>query len=322
MAAWTVPSHWRPDPHIEEGFEMRTLRLSLAGTVILALVGGLGGAVVAQDEEAGAADRPMPQRGIAYGDADPEMQVIHAYGLEPREDPRPAVLLVHGGALVIGSPDDYASLVPFFLDRGYVTFNAGYRLYDPDTGANPWPAQLDDVQQAVRWVRAHADEFNVDPDRICAVGHSSGGQLVGLLGTTDATGDDDLELDGISSRVDCVVSLAGDADLLVPYDHPEYDFTELTGMILGASLDDRPDLWKAASPAHNVDDMTVPFLIIHGAHDAFTPVEMARSLVDKLTEAERDVVYAEYGNQSHEGVLYHKPAWGLVDAFLSSHLHP
>jgi acetyl esterase/lipase len=302
---------------------MRTrLRLFVMGTIVLVLLAGTGGAIVALADETDPSERPAPQRGVVYGDDDPTMQVIHVYGLEPREAPRPALILIHGGALVIGSPADMASKIPSLLDQGYVIFNVGYRLFDPDTGANPWPAQLEDVQRAVQWVRAHADEYNVDPARICALGHSSGGQLAGLLGTTDVAEDDDAEFDGISSRVDCVVSLAGDADLLVPYDNSEYDFTELTGMILGATVEERPDIWEAASPAHNVDEDTVPFLVIQGTHDRYVPVEMARNLVEALHEAERDVVYAEYETMTHEGVMWHRRAWGLIKAFLAGELYP
>ncbi len=304
---------------------MRTLRLTLVGTAILALLGGLGGAVVAQDGAAEEALRPPPQRGIVYGEEDPQRQIIHAYPLAPRDAPRPAVVFVHGGGFIVGSPDDYASAIPFFVERGYVTFNAGYRLFDRETGDNAWPTPLEDVQQAVRWVRAHAVEFNVDPERICAVGHSAGGQLAGLLGTTDDPTDDDPLLSGISSRVDCVVSLAGDADLLVPYEpdpDPTWDFNIIWEEILGAPLDERPDLWKATSPAHNVDELTVPFLIIQGAQDRYTPVQMARNLVDALTASGRDVVYAEFANQTHMGLLTYKPAWNLIEAFLACRLHP
>ena len=296
---------------------------ALVGTVVFTLFAGLGGAVVAQDEAADEALRPPPQRGIAYGEEDPQRQIIHAYPLAPREAPRPAVVFVHGGGFVVGSPDDYAGSIPFFLDRGYVTFNVGYRLFDRETGDNAWPSPLEDVQQAVRWIRAHAAEYNVDPERICAVGHSAGGQLVGLLGTTDDPADDDPLLSGISSRVDCVVSLAGDADLLVPYEpDPEWDFNLLTEQILGAPLAERPDLWKAASPAHNVDQETVPFLVIHDGQDRYTPVQMARNLVDALTAAGRDVVYAEFADQTHMGLLTHEPAWDLIEAFLAYQLHP
>ena len=204
---------------------MRTLRLTLVGTAILALLGGLGGAVVAQMGQAEEALRPPPQRRLGSGEEDPQRQIIHAYPLAPRDAPQAQLSC---SSMAEGSSSERPTTtrvpIPFFVERGYVTFNAGYRLFDRETGDNAWPTPLEDVQQAVRWVRAHAVEFNVDPERICAVGHSAGGQLAGLLGTTDDPTDDDPLLSGISSRVDCVVSLAGDADLLVPYE-PDPDST-------------------------------------------------------------------------------------------------
>lgn len=301
---------------------MRNTRLLLAGASLLALLVATVGAVMALDDEAATPEWTTPERGLVYGEDDPTKQVIHVYGLESREAPRPAVLLIHGGALVIGSPDDYASMIPPLRDMGYVVFNAGYRLFDAETGANPWPAQLEDVQQAVRWIREHADEYGVDPDRLCAIGHSSGGQLAGLLGTTDAQGAGEAALEATSTRVDCVVSLAGDMDLLVPYDYPDFDLGGLTGLILGGTVEERPDVWMAASPAHNVDEHASPSLVIHGSADAVVPVEMSRNFVDALNEAGTDVVYAEYSDQDHESVLRHRPAWALIDAFLRSELQP
>ena len=98
---------------------------------------------------------------------------MHVFRLEPREAPRPAVLLFHGGGLVDGSPDDVMFMARFFTDRGYVTFLPGYRTFDTDTGANPWPAQLDDARQAIL-------------DLLVELGHrAAAGDAVGL----DAIGD-------------------------------------------------------------------------------------------------------------------------------------
>ena len=168
---------------------MRTLRLSLAGTVLLALLGGLGGAVIAQSlEPEQDVEWPQLTRGIVYGEDDSFRQVIHVFEPEPRAEPRPAVVFFHGGGLVFGVPLQDMDWAQAIAEQGYVTYMAGYRLFDENTGENPWPAQLDDAQRAIQWVRAHADEFNVDPGRICAIGHSSGGHLAGLVGTTEASG--------------------------------------------------------------------------------------------------------------------------------------
>jgi acetyl esterase/lipase len=267
---------------------MRTLKLSLAGTVILALLGGLGGAVVAQSlEPEQEVEWPQLTRGIVYGEDDNSRQVIHVFEPEPRAEPRPAVVFFHGGGLIMGEPLQDADWAQAIAEQGYVTFMAGYRLFDEDTGENPWPAQRDDAQRAIQWVRAHADEFNVDPERVCAIGHSSGGHLAGLVGTTEATGTPDPELADVSSRVDCVVSISGDVDFMVPDDDPEWTET-VRNPIFGGTVEEVPEVWRAASPTHNVDEDTVPFLVIHGNLDEDISIEAARNLAAALAEAGRE----------------------------------
>jgi acetyl esterase/lipase len=298
---------------------MGTLRLSLVGTVILMLLGGLSGAVLAQSEVPDEdITYPKLTRFLEYGDH--PNQIIHVYELEPRAEPRPAVVFFHGGGLVLGQPlqdDEWAKWV---AGQGYVTFLAGYRLFREHSGANPWPAQLDDAQRAIRWVRAHADEFNVDPTRVCAIGHSSGGQLAGLVGTTETSDDSDPGLAGVSSRVGCVVSISGDVDFMVSSDDPEW--TEMVrNPIFGGTVEEVPEVWQSASPAHNVDEDTVPFLVIHGSLDEGVSIEAARNLAAALAEAGREFAYAEVP-ADHFDVLDLAATRRLQEAFLAYQLHP
>ena len=154
-----------------------------------------------------------PKLTMAHDYGDDPKQVIHPYEPEPRAEPRPAVVFLHGGGLIMGEPMWESPFAKWLAEQGFVAFMAGYRLYDPANDSNLWPTQLDDAQRAIRWVRAHADEFNVDPERVCAFGYSAGGYLVGLLGTHDTRDDSDPDLAGISSRPDCVFMGAGDGDL-------------------------------------------------------------------------------------------------------------
>jgi acetyl esterase/lipase len=298
---------------------MRTLRLFLAGLVIV-LVGGLSGVAVAQSlEPEQDVNWPQLTRDLVYGDDDSSRQVIHVFEPEPRAEPRPAVVFFHGGGLIYGEPLQDRAWAQAIAEQGYVTFMAGYRLFEQFDRANPWPAQLDDAQQAVRWVRAHADEFNVDPGRVCAIGHAKGGLLAGLVGTTEATDASDPELADISSRVDCVVTVSGDADLMVPYENTMW--TYMFNKMFGGTVEEVPEVWQAASPAHNVDEETVPFLIIHGNRDRDVPVEMARNLADALAEAGKEYVYAEVP-ADHFDVLELEAASSLQEAFLAYQLHP
>jgi len=300
---------------------MRTLKLSLAGTVILALLGGLGGAVVAQSEAPDEdSTRPKLTRGFAeYGD-DPK-QIIHFYELEPRAEPRPAVLVFHGGGLVYGQPLQDAEWAKDIAEQGYVTFLAGYRLFDPVTGEHAWPTQLDDARQAMRWVRAHADEFGVDPERVCAIGHSAGGQLASLLGTTEGPADPDPDLAGIPSRADCVVDISGPTDRMVMDPVPDPEWTGLMNELYGGSVEEVPEVWRVASAAHHVDEAAVPFLIIHGNLDEMVSIEQSRNLAAALAAAGVEYEFAEVPTD-HFDVLELDGLSELIGAFLAGQLHP
>ena len=302
---------------------MRTVRLSLVGAVILALLGGLSSVVVAQSEEPDQ-DTTWPKLTMYHDYGDDAKQVIHAYELEPRAEPRPAVVFLHGGGLIMGEPMWDSAPAKWLAGLGFVAFMAGYRLYDPANDSNLWPTQLDDAQRAIRWVRVHADEFNVDPERVCAFGYSAGGYLVGLLGTLDTRDDSVPDLAGISSRPDCVFMGAGDGDLTVPYPEQYLDGVlvgDLMAGWLGGTIEEMPEAWEAASPAHNIDADTPPFLVIHGSEDEYTPVEMSRNFVAAMREAGRDVEYLELPG-GHMEVPYDPEFGTAIERFLVDRMHP
>ena len=296
---------------------MWTLRVFLAGVVILALLAGLGGAMLAQAEED--ITWPQPTGPTTYGDD--RIQTLDGFEPEPRAEPRPAAILFHGGGLVFGHPYQDAEWAKWLAEQGYVTFMAGYRLFDPRTGEHPWPAQLDDARRAMRWVRVHADEFNVDPERVCAIGHSTGGQLASLLGTTEGPADPDPDLAGIPSRADCVVNISGPTDRMVPDPDPDPEWTELMNELYGGSVEEVPGVWQEASAVHHVDEATVPFLIIHGNLDEMVSIEQSRNLAAALGEAGREFVYAEVP-ADHFDVLELEATSSLQAAFLADQLHP
>lgn len=300
---------------------MRSMRLSLSGAVILALLGGLGGAVLAQSETQDEDSmRPELTKGFAEYGGDPK-QIMHIYELEHRAEPRPGVVFFHGGGLVFGQPLQDVDWATAVAEQGYVAFLAGYRLFDPDTGEHLWPAQLDDARRAIRWIRAHADEFNVDPGRVCAIGHSAGGQLASLLGTTEGPADPDPDLAGIPSRADCVVDISGPSDRMVPDPNPDPEWTELMSELYGGSVEEAPEVWQAASAAHNVDEATAPFLIIHGNLDEMVSIEQSRNLADALAAAGVEYDFVEV-DTDHFDVLELDGLSGLIGAFLADQLHP
>jgi acetyl esterase/lipase len=244
--------------------------------------------------------------------------VLDLYQPPAREAPRPALVVVHGGAWTIRSKEDWSENAQKLAEAGYVVFNLNYRLMKED-GRNPWPDQFDDVQRAVRWVRANAETYGIDPKRVGAVGHSSGGQMVGLLGTRETRDNRDSALATFSSRVDCVVNLAGDMDLMIPY--PIASDNELAEQFFGGGRDEVPGVYRDASPITWVDKETVPFLILQGA--AGDPaVEHSRLMTEALHEAGVEVVYGEYPDVGHIDLIDWQTMGPLTLAFLGQHLHP
>jgi acetyl esterase/lipase len=257
---------------------------------------------------------------VVYGEIDGTRLLLDVYRPPARDTPRPAVVFVHGGGWFGGSRDDNANAARMLAQAGYVGFNIEYRLLDLAEGTNRWPAQLDDAQRAVRWVRANAARYGVDPARICSYGHSAGAHLAALLGVRDTRDNSDPSLAGYSSRVACVVDLAGVTDFTIPF--PSQGNTELVADFLGGTMEEIPEVYHDASPIYYVDEQSAAFLIVHASKDTDTPVEHARRMEEALHAAGVEVVYAEFPNEDHlsvAGVLLVGP---FALAFLGHQLHP
>lgn len=184
------------------------------------------------------------ERGVVYGTVEDEPLLLDVFRPPARVTARPAVVLVHGGGMWTGSRADMADPARQLAQAGYIAFAVDYRLVDIASGRHPWPAQLDDVQHAVRWVRANAARYGVDPERVGAYGWSAGGQLAALLGTRD-TRDAASPLAAYPSRVACVVDLAGDVDLAAYTSPPALD--EVVAL-LGGTPAQVPERYRDTSP--------------------------------------------------------------------------
>src|SRR5271170_6305792 len=135
---------------------------------------------------------------IAYGVAGGETLLLDVY--EPANNsgkPQPAIVLVHGGGWTSFDKSTMRALAQFLALAGFVAVPVNYRLFHDD--ATRWPAQLDDVQRAVRWVRANCAKYNVDPLHVGAYGHSAGAQIATLLGMMETRDNSDASLAKYSS---------------------------------------------------------------------------------------------------------------------------
>jgi acetyl esterase/lipase len=246
--------------------------------------------------------------GVAYGEANGRPLQLDVFRPPARDKPRPAVVLLPGwGATRLGMAQQARKLA----EAGYVAVAADYTL--------KWPEFIDDAQLAVRWVRAHADRYGIDPERICAYGHSTGGQLAAMLAVRDTRNTTDSELAEYSSRVACAVVLAGTADATIP--DPDPAWNEARAEELGGILEEVPEAYRDVSPVAFVDEQSAPMLVIQGTADSTNPVEQSRLLVTALQEAGVEVAYIELAGVGHDiDDWTENGAFAL--AFLDRHLHP
>ena len=258
--------------------------------------------------------------GVVYGEVDGQTLMLDVYRPPARVAPRPAAILLYPGGMMAGERSWMGDAAQGLAEAGYVAFSIDYRLFDGGT-RNRWPVQLDDAQRAVRWIRANAATYGVDPDRIASYGHSSGAQLAAFLGTRDTRDDADPALAGFSSRVACVVDLAGTMDLSVPIDDAELSAN--WAALLGGTAAAPPGqaTYRDFSPIAFVDAATAPFLILQGGADSPVQIENSRRMEAALRTAGVGVVYGEFPGVDHFAWDWaHAGPWTLV--FLAQQLHP
>jgi acetyl esterase/lipase len=265
---------------------------------------------------------------ITYGQGGSEPLLLDLTRPEQGKGPFPAIVFVHGGGWTGGGRNDFRPQMYLFSQAGIVCVSLDYRLAPKHT----FPAQLEDVKCGVRWVRAHAKEYHVDPARIAAFGASAGAHLVGLLGTTGA----DRRWEGKggnpeqSSAICAMVCLAGPFDLPLGYAHSyrqnPQEGAAVRGVLegfLGGAPGEAAARYRDASPVTYVSKTSAPSLLAHGTADPLVLIEQTELFSKKLQDAgvETELVRIEGGKHSDFGK---DPAQvnARIAAFLRKHLLP
>lgn len=230
-----------------------------------------------------------------------------------------AIIVIHGGSWRSGTKSDFAQYDRWLAENGRVVFDVDYRLANP---TQHFPAQLLDVESAILWVKNHAAQYSVDPNRIALLGRSAGGQLA-LLAAYAAN--DSGSRDGQDTRVRAVISFYGPTDLVWDYEHPGrpdvIDTRQVLENYLGGSPTTAAQTYPAASPIEHVNAQSPPTLFLHGGHDQIVKKENVERIIPKLTAAgvPYTYIYLPWGNH---GFDYNFNGWSsqIVQAEISKFL--
>jgi acetyl esterase/lipase len=242
-------------------------------------------------------------RGITYAHVGAiELKLDLHLPVKKSETPLPVLVWLHAG----GWREGGRGFCPIanLAKEGFAVASISYRL----TGQAIFPAQIEDCKAAVRWLRAHATEYNLDPDHIGACGESAGGHLAAMLGVTGGMPELEGTVGGnlqFSSRVQAVVALCAPVDFTSMlerasersfwaklftsgnFNAAKYTFARTYALtkFLGGPVTAHPDLVRLSSPALHVSADSPPFLLFHGRHDPLIPISQSENFLKVLTVA-------------------------------------
>jgi acetyl esterase/lipase len=278
-------------------------------------------------------DDIVQRKNLAYVTNGSASQTLDLYASKKAKG-APLIVWIHGGAFLFGSQEGFpVEPVPLdFLLEGYAVASINYRL-SPEA---IFPAQLEDCKAAIRWLRAHADEFGIDPNRIGVWGASAGGNLAALVGTTGKLRDFEVgeNLD-FSSGVQAVCDFFGPTDFLQMDGHrlPDGQIHDAPdspeSKLIGGPIQNNPDRTRRVNPITYVTKDSPPFLIVHGTVDRLVPFHQSQLLAAALEAAGAPVTFhpveggghGEYFGAGGGCGLYADPAVApMVKAFFATHL--
>ena len=258
-------------------------------------------------------------RDIPYVVDGHERQRLDLYLPAAGEPARPLVVWVHGGGWAGGNKTNCPA--KWLVARGYVVAAINYRLSQHAL----YPAQIEDCKAAIRFLRVHAPEYGIKPDRIGAWGASAGGHLVSLLGTTG----DLRDLDGganpdQSSKVECVVDWFGPTDFLHYGEPPTPALdtaTSAVAKLIGGTIAANPEKARQASPLYFVKKGAPPFLIMHGDKDGLVPLQQSQILESALNKCGTECTLKILPGAGHgTPEFYTQPSLATILQFLDRHL--
>jgi acetyl esterase/lipase len=281
-------------------------------------------------------------RDIAYAEPVGSAHLLDLYLPTGGDAPLPLVIWSGGSAWMRDDGKETAQAVAdHFCRNGYAVAGVSVR----SSSQALFPAQLDDARSAVRWLRAHAVEHGLDPDRFAFMGNSSGGWVAAMLALTGRPGEPE--------RVQAAVDFLGPTDFLQMDAHMVDGCKEFKALLavqgchddpgspesrlVGGPIEDHPEVCARANPIAHVTSAAPPFLILHGQADPYVPHHQSELLYDALSDAGADATFYSIPGMGHEypyvtdhtraagyavrstgeGRESPPPTWATIEAFLA-----
>jgi acetyl esterase/lipase len=260
-------------------------------------------------------------RDLAYVVNGHERQKLDLFVPERSDAPLPLIIWVHGGGWQNGSKEGCPPLRNGYSKDGYAVASINYRL----SGHATFPAQIEDCKAAIRWLRALAKEYSLDPNRFGVWGSSAGGHLAALLGTSGDVKEFDVgaNLDQ-TSRVQAVCDYYGPTDFTVFVTTPGYERHAAAdapeGKLLGGAVMENRDKAARANPIAFVSQDDSPFLIVHGDKDGTVPINQSQLLFETLKKAGVRVHFHTIQGAGHGNGFGGPEIEPMVRAFFERHL--
>ena len=232
---------------------------------------------------------PMPldlqiQRGVAFAAPHGDPLTLDIYRPQHTDAPTAVILAIHGGSWIGGSRGDLRPLAEALAARGYAVVAPDYRLAPEFT----FPAQLDDVRAAARWVAAHAEDNHWTTARLFTLGISGGGQLAALLA---------LQPQADQPAPIGVITISGPMDFTSAI--PSMQAKIVLKLYLGVSREVNPGRYVDASPITHITPAAPPFLLLHGTADPLVPFSQAERMAAALRAAHVPVTLHPLRNVGH-----------------------
>ncbi|MFN5285211.1 MAG: alpha/beta hydrolase fold domain-containing protein [Planctomyces sp.] len=307
----------------------RAFVVALLLLVCAAEVGGLGR--VRADEKS-APKLPAGvrmERDLAYVEGGDESQKLDLYLPEqPAAGPLPLIVHIHGGGWRGGSKFPCPFLV--LVNRGYAVASIEYRFSQKAV----FPAQIQDCQAAIRWLRGHAGKYGLDAEKVGVIGGSAGGHLSALVGTAGGAKAFP-QIGGFSDQPDdvqCVCDIFGPANFATVMQQAADDKnvrnifkfnsdSDPYALLIGGNLETDREKVAAVSPVHYITADDPPTLILHGTHDALVPYAQSVELAESLRAKGVPVWLQTLPGSGHGGAAFSKPSvMTLMGNFFDRHL--